>query len=337
MARLLSPLGRGAAVVTVFAAAVIAGLIIFTSTGVGGGTSGGTPSTATMAPEAAVRHLTALQRYSETDGLREGGNASVPGVPALAEEPPTPARRFHGPIAHFRAYTLRQIGRLLPETERLTTAIRSGDRVRARAAWRVAFARYLDLGAVYGALGSLDVAIDGRNGDLHRLERGLWSGASVAGLAPEARRLTADVRRLGRAVPRERIAPLDFVTRAHEVLEDAQRDFMSGADVPWSGEGLLATASGLRATRELIATLGPLLRGKDATDPVKLGLARLGTALAAVHREPGGRLPELRKLTRGERESVDGALSFALERLAAIPGSLETADPVPVPAIGAAR
>ena len=47
--------------------------------------------------------------------------------------------------------------------------------------------------------------------------------------------------RLREVLPGASITPLEYATRAHEILEDAQRDLLSGADVPWSGEGVLAT------------------------------------------------------------------------------------------------
>ena len=44
--------------------------------------------------------------------------------------------------------------------------------------------------------------------------------------------------RLRAAVRTVEITPLDYATRAHEILEDAQRDMLSGVDAPWSGAGL---------------------------------------------------------------------------------------------------
>jgi iron uptake system EfeUOB component EfeO/EfeM len=153
-----------------------------------------------------------------------------------------------------------QVRRLGPKVAALAAAVRADDRAAARAAWRLAFARYLRLGAVYGAFGALDTEIDGLPGHLragskdarfsglHRIELGLWGSARASSLAPVVRHLRRDVRRLGRAAGRARITPLDYATRAHEILEDAQRDFLTGAHVPWSHEGVLAADSALAAT-----------------------------------------------------------------------------------------
>ena len=91
------------------------------------------------------------------------------------------------------------------------------------------------------------------------------------------------------------ITPLEYATRAHEILEDAVRDLLSGVDVPWSGEGVLATAAGLEATEEVVGTLRSLLKGREGVVPlVEVQLAALrrdDPSLAAAH---GGRLPAQR-------------------------------------------
>ena len=68
--------------------------------------------------------------------------------------------------------------------------------------------------------------------------------------------------RLARGLVAVTVDPLDFTLRIHEILEDAQRDFMSGVDVPWSGAGVLATAAGVAATKELLSTVEPIMTGR---------------------------------------------------------------------------
>ena len=62
------------------------------------------------------------------------------------------------------------------------------------------------------------------------------------------------------------ITPLEYATRSHEIVEDAQRDLLSGMDVPWSRQGVLGTAAGLAATEEVFHTLEPLLSGRENTE-----------------------------------------------------------------------
>ena len=133
------------------------------------------------------------------------------------------------------------------------------------------------------------------------------------------------------------ITPLEYATRAHEILEDAARDLLSGADVPWSDEGVLATAAGLAATREVLATLQPLLDGREGTiETVEFTLNRFAAALATIRRDHGGRWPAQNELNLRESELLNGTLGAALEALDGVPGTLETRVPPPIPSLPSA-
>ena len=121
-------------------------------------------------------------------------------------------------------------------------ALEANDRAASQAAWRAAYTTYLKLGAVYlvGPVAALNQQIDGtasgleggvsnpRFTGLHRIEYGLWSGAAPSSLLATERGLEASVRRLHGVVPHVMILPLEYATRAHEILEDAQRDLRRG-------------------------------------------------------------------------------------------------------------
>jgi iron uptake system EfeUOB component EfeO/EfeM len=261
--------------------------------------------------------------------------AAAAGAPVAAgprpDLQPLPASAFRRPIGRYRAYSARQAAAMAVQVRALTAALRAGRRGAARRAWAAAYARYLRLGAAYGALGALDAAINGMPQEahlrgLHRLERGLWTGERLSALLPWAVRLQADVRRLPRAVKRVEITPLDYATRAHEILEDAQRDMLSGQQAPWSGAGVRATGAALAATDAVLATLLPVLAGRDVLAPVQTGLAGLHRELDRLRRAHGG-WPALGALSRREREQLGARLGAALERLALLPGALETTLP----------
>jgi high-affinity iron transporter len=273
------------------------------------------------------------QQGSDTD------DGAVPGAPAAAPISPVSPAAFAGPTAEYRAYAERWAATLAGDVPHLRAALASGNRATAEAAWSVAFSDYLHLGAVYGLLpGTLDAQIDGLPhalpgpgapnlsfSGLHRIEMGLWTGASPASLVPWAVRLQTDVGTLERVLPTVQIDPLDYATRAHEILEDAQRDFLSGVDVPWSGAGVLATAAGVTATDEVVSTLTPLLEQRDGTLlDVNNWLDRLQSVLAELRAAHGGSYPSLGQLSLTQREELNGTLAGALGPLSNIPGSLET-------------
>ena len=267
--------------------------------------------------------------------------------------PPRYAPLFHAsfepPIARYRAYSAAQLGVMEKQLPALQRALAANDRPAAQAAWRAVYSRYLHLGAVYlvGPVAVLNQEIDGtasglpggvanpRFAGLHKIEYGLWSGAPPQTLVRASRQLGVAVARLRRLLPSVSITPLEYATRAHEILEDAQRDLLSGADVPWSGEGLLATYAGLEATKEVVSTLRGLLLGGEGTVPLVThelkALASTMNSIAAAH---GGRLPANAQLTQHQAEQLDASLGGALEALSQIPGRLEVEvppRPAPIP------
>ncbi len=280
---------------------------------------------------------------NSAQGAVQGAAATPPSVlPSLS------ASVFNKPTAQYRAYAVSQLGLMEGQVRRLQSALAANDRASAQEAWRAAYARYLHLGAVYlvGALATLDQAIDGNAGGLpggtaspqftglHRIEYGLWTSAQPRALLSQARQLNRNVRRLRGVLGKTSIEPLEYATRAHEILEDAARDLLSGADVPWSQEGVLATNAGLQATEEVIATLHPLLIGRENTIPiVKTELAVLRSVIASLAAAHGGRLPSNAQLTQAQAELLDGTLGGTLEALSQVPGSLETELPPQIPQI----
>jgi iron uptake system EfeUOB component EfeO/EfeM len=276
------------------------------------------------------------------------------------DQPPIAADSFTGPVARYISYSVGQLTLLEGDVASLEQALRSGNRTSAQAAWSVAFARYLHLGAVYleGPVATLNDQIDGNPGGLpggtaspkftglHRIEFGLWTGAPTQALVPFATRLATDVDEMRTLLPHVKISPLEYATRAHEILEDAVRDLLSGTDVPWSGEGVLGTAAGLAATREVISTLRPLLvePAALAADPpanprspavVDADLDQLQSVLTSLAAAHGGTLPTNGELTQSQAEALDAAIGGALEGLDQIPGMLETQLPPTVRALPA--
>jgi iron uptake system EfeUOB component EfeO/EfeM len=321
------------------AMAAVVGFALWTALGIG--TGGSAPPQSTTAP------LSAIAKYSEQDAVREGSGTPA-GAPPPAALVPLHESDFNGPVAQYKKYAVAQLGGMEPQITRLEHALAKGDRGGAQAAWRAAYTDYLHLGAVYGLFGDLDQRIDGNPGGLpggvssrqftglHRIEEGLWTSASLRSLLPTARRLDADVHRLRTQVPQVEITPLDYATRAHEILEDAQRDLLSGTDVPWSHEGVLATAAGLKATQVVIDTLRPLLDGRaNVIEVVDTELGHFAATMAALRRAHGGQYPTNGQMTQEQSEELDGSLGGALEALSQVPGDLETRWPIKVPAIPA--
>jgi iron uptake system EfeUOB component EfeO/EfeM len=321
--------------------AAVVGFAVWTAVGVGGG--------GTTQPQSSTVPNSALARYGEQDAMREGAGNAAGAAPA-PELVPLRVSAFDAPVASYRRYAVAQLGDMEAEITTLEHALSAGDRGAAQEAWRDAYVDYLHLGAVYGEFGTLDHQIDGTPGGLpggassprfsglHRIEEGLWTSAKPQSLLTWAQRLDTNVHQLRGQVPRVTITPLDYATRAHEILEDAQRDLLSGTDVPWSHEGVLGTAAGLQATQVVINTLRPLLDGRaNVIEVVDTAMLHFRATMGSLRRAHGGRYPTNDQLTQEQSEQLDGSLGGALEALSQVPGDLETRWPIKVPAIPDSR
>jgi iron uptake system EfeUOB component EfeO/EfeM len=295
-------------------------------------------------PDISISKVAGGHRTVQQEAAIAMGYTKNPG-PA-SDLQPLHAGNFRKAVGEYRVYSEGQAKAVGREVAKLQGELKAGDLGAAKATWLDAYDHYLRLGAAYGALGTLDEEIDGNPGrlpggthspqftGLHRIEMGLWSGEAPAKLVAPAAYLADRVKHLQGAVRRIAISPLVYATRAHEILEDAQRDMLSGVDAPWSGAGLRATADSLAATEFVVGTLRPLLDGRGSTiEPVEVELAQFRSTLEQVRKEGGGEWPTLEAMTQRQHERVDGALGSLLERLDTIPGALEVKRSKPLPTI----
>lgn len=275
----------------------------------------------------------------EDDGTNTAGEQ-------ISELSPLPAAAFTVPENEYRAYSQRWIARAHANAIVLGHALADGKRTAAMSAWEATWNDYLHLGAVYlsGEAAVANSAIDGTPGEfpggatdprftgLHRIEAGIWSGQRLSSLIDLDVRLQHDLAKLRGVVARVEITPLEYATRSHEIIEDAQRDLLSGMDVPWSRQGVLGTAAGLAATEEVFHTLEPLLSGRENTEgEVRAELLMLNGVLASIRARHHGRYPSLAELSSYEHERLNGYVAGALSALEEMPGTLETKVRSPVP------
>jgi hypothetical protein len=266
----------------------------------------------------------------------------------VSELSPLPVRDFAAPEREYRSYAQHWITVALAGAAALGRALAAGRRTASELAWESTWSGYLRLGAVYGLFQTQNQAIDGTPGvlpggasdphfvGLHRIEMGLWGGASLDSLSGYARLLESDLGRLHGVVAHVRFTPLEYATRSHEIIEDAQRDLLSGMDVPWSGEGVLGTAAGLAATEEVFHTLEPLVSGRENTEgEVRTELLLLKDLLNSIRRRHRGVYPTLSQLGGYEHEQLNGYVAGALSALEQMPGVLETELRRPVPKLPA--
>ncbi|HTW41745.1 MAG TPA: EfeM/EfeO family lipoprotein [Solirubrobacteraceae bacterium] len=341
-----------AAAVAVLAACVLAGAALAP----GGAGKGGPFAVTQLAPKSAPNPLAGrltkvygtnipASRYGTEVADLEDEGTNLAGE-QISELSPLPAAAFTAPVDEYRAYSERWIAHALSGAVALQHALAAGERTAAMSAWEATWSDYLHLGAVYlnGAAEAANRAIDGTPGELpggtsdphftglHRIEMGLWGGQTLSSLIGFAVLLQHDLSALRGIVAHVEITPLEYATRSHEIIEDDQRDLLSGMDVPWSRQGVLGTAAGLAATEEVFHTLEPLLSGRENTEgEVRVELLMLHGVLASMRARHHGQYPNLSGLSIYEHEQLNGYVAGALSALEEMPGTLETKVRPPVP------
>jgi hypothetical protein len=249
-------------------------------------------------------------RYGEEAAAREDFGENLAGE-KISDLLPISAARFKKPVKEYKAYAHLWIGRTIRDAKALGDTLSGGSRAEAQQTWEKAWG---------------DPRTSPSDPDFvgfRRLEWGLWTGRPLRSLSSYNYRLIADLTRLRAAVPGIEIDALDYATRGHEIIEDAQRELMSGMDVPWSHQGVLGTAAALASVEEVFHTLKPLLVGRENTEgEVEYWLLRLHRLFASMRHH--GSYPTLTQMGERQHEQFNGYVAGALGALQMVPSTLET-------------
>jgi high-affinity iron transporter len=244
-------------------------------------------------------------------------------------------------LQQYRTYVQGDVKRLVSQVATLRVDVDDADVTTAEADWLTAHLSWLRIGqddGAYGAYGNLGRRIDGTSAGtvasgrgprftgFHKLESDLWAGrltAAVTDVATLSRAVGTLAKRPIRASFPASTAGVGMLPlRSHEVLEDADRDTLTGGDDYGSGSGLRSVLADVAATRELLGLLTPLLapRAPGLASRSRAALRRVVTVITSTR--SNGSYPAVSALSSRQRERVDGAVGAALERLDRIPDLL---------------
>jgi high-affinity iron transporter len=241
------------------------------------------------------------------------------------------------PNKQYEAYAAGQLTALAQAVTQLQGALGKNDLSAAKGIWLTAQEDWERVGASYDSFGDLGLAVDGlpdglQGGvndpaftGLHRLEYGLWHGQSAAELEKVAGTLAKNVATAQKNLTSDDLAgdPTNLPVRAHEILEDALRDHLSGIDDQGAGAAYPMTAADLQVTRVVLGYLAPLI---DARQPglLKTADSEMDTLQSALDATDAGgqwQSPQIAPLIA--RQRVDGAIGALLQTLSSVPDLLE--------------
>jgi iron uptake system component EfeO len=234
----------------------------------------------------------------------------------------------------YESYVTGALPGLVHEVATLREDIAAADVAKAKTAWLVAHLSYERLGAAYDAFGDLDGEINGLTNGLpdgvndkdftgfHRIEYGLWHGATGATLLPEVDALNVSVGKLAGVFAAAQIDPLDISIRAHEISENALQFELTGEDDYGSHSELATVWANLQGTQTVLGFVESLLAPRDKNLPtIKSQLAEAQRLVEAQDRAAGW--TPLSALTTSEREHLNAAVSQLTELLAPVAAILE--------------
>jgi len=283
----------------------------------------------------AIKCLMSGQATTSSADVQVTGGSATAAAPAGVK--PVTLQELTGPDDAYERYAAGFFDRLSTEVARIRTDVAGGNRAAAKTDWLTAQLDWEKVGASYDSFGDVGTAVDGLPDGLpggvddsgftglHRLEYGLWHDQSAAQLLPQVDTLSADIAkaRQNLATDDEAGDPTNLPIRAHEILEDALRDHLSGIDDEGAGAAYPETYADSQVTRTVLGELsGPITaRAPNLLPLVDQQLDTLQAALLATRSDGQWQPPQ--RTPQAARQKVDAAIGALLETLDQVPDLLE--------------
>jgi iron uptake system component EfeO len=245
------------------------------------------------------------------------------GAGAAANEPELAqaTQAYHG-------YVVSEVDQLASAAKAFTAAVRAGDIGGAKAAYAPARQHYETIEPVAESFGDLDPRIDARADRVadpnqwtgfHRIEKALWEENSLAGMAPLADQLDADIATLRRKVATETYQPAQLANGASELLTEVSTSKVTGEEDRYSHTDLWDFAANIAGAQKVFELLKPALTAKDPAlaERIEARFAGVNSALSR-YRQGDGWVPytAVPESQRRQLANVVNALAEPLSKVA---------------------
>jgi iron uptake system component EfeO len=273
--------------------------------------------------------------YQMTCGLRSSPKGILT-VAAATEPPPKPSPMdLVGPIAEYKVYVKGEVATLVAETRKLTDAVKAGNLAEAQRLYAPAHQHYERIEPIAELFNDLDGSMDSRADDFekkeadpkftgfHRLEKGLFTDKSTAGLTPFADQLMADTLDLQKRIDGLTIAPKAVVGGAADLIEEVASKKITGEEDRYSRTDLWDFQANVDGAQKIVALLHPLIVKQDPKLSARLheNFAKVDAILAKYRTKDGG-FESYEKLSDHDRTAFKAPVTTLAEDLSALKGAL---------------
>jgi iron uptake system component EfeO len=273
--------------------------------------------------------------YEMTCGLRSNPKGILT-VAATNAQPAKPSPMdLVGPIAEYKVYVKGEVDTLVAETRKLTDAVKAGKLAEAQRLYAPAHQHYERIEPIAELFNDLDGSMDSREDDFekkaddpkflgfHRLEKGLFTDKSTAGLAPIAGKLMADSLDLQKRIDDLTIAPKDLVGGAADLIEEVASKKITGEEDRYSRTDLWDFQANVDGAQKIVALLNPLIVKQDPKLSARLrdNFSKVDVLLAKYRTKDGG-FENYEKLSDHDRTALKAPVTTLAEDLSALKGAL---------------
>ena len=157
----------------------------------------------------------------------------------------------------------------------------------------------------------------------HRIEKGLFTDKSTAGLTPIADKLMADALDLQSRIDKLTIAPKDVVGGAADLIEEVASKKITGEEDRYSRTDLWDFQANVDGAQKIVTLLHPLIVKQDPQLSARLheNFTKVDALLAKYRTKDGG-FESYEKLTDHDRTAFKAPVTTLAEDLSALKGAL---------------
>jgi iron uptake system component EfeO len=212
---------------------------------------------------------------------QESWDFTVTGGGAEASLAPAVQAALDQATAGYQQYVIAEVAKLVPAAKRFNDAVRAGDLAQAQALFAPARFPYEEIEPVAESFGDLDPQIDARADDVqddpaawtgfHRLEKAIWADRSLAGMAPIADKLDADIAKLVSLVATTTYQPAQLANGATELLNEVASSKVTGEEDRYSHSDLSDFQANVDGARKAYELLKPALNQLDPSLAATVG------------------------------------------------------------------